>query len=112
MERDPRLPVVIAREEWSRPSSQRPAVDGHRRLCASVESLKTRAFAGLLKRRDTLFRDSIEGTSGKILKHTGDGFLAEFSLSSEAVVAAPCLQCLMNEESWEPKPLKLRVGLY
>ncbi len=76
------------------------------------ESLGTRAYADLLNRHDALFREAIGSTSGKILKHTGDGFLAEFAMSSEAVAAALRFQCLMHAESWIPEPLRARVGLH
>ncbi len=74
--------------------------------------LGTKGYAQVLERHDQLFRDALEVTSGRILKHTGDGFLAEFAMSSEAVAAALRFQRLLHEESWEPEPILVRVGLH
>ncbi|MFT4640308.1 MAG: class 3 adenylate cyclase [Verrucomicrobiales bacterium] len=72
----------------------------------------THEYARLLKRHDELFREALSKSSGRILKHTGDGFLAEFTMSSEAVATALRFQKLLNEEKWIPAPLLARVGLH
>ena len=76
------------------------------------ERLGTQDYARLLRRHDELFRDALRQSSGRILKHTGDGFLAEFAMSSEAVATALRFQSLLEDESWDPEPVKARVGLH
>ncbi len=76
------------------------------------ERLGTNLYANLLNRHDALFREAMSGSSGRILKHTGDGFLAEFSMSSEAVATSLRFQRLLHEEPWDPEPIAVRVGLH
>ncbi len=76
------------------------------------EQLGTQVYAALLKRHDDLFREAIANSSGRILKHTGDGFLAEFSMSSEAVATGLRFQYLLHHEPWAPQPLQVRVGMH
>lgn len=56
--------------------------------------------------RDRVIRPSIEQADGRIVKFTGDGFLAEFSSVERAVSVAIDVQRLMTEE-----PLVFRIGL-
>ncbi len=76
------------------------------------ERLGTQDYARLLKRHDELFREALKDTSGQILKHTGDGFLAEFTMSSAAVATALRFQRFLSAEDWSPEPIKARVGLH
>ena len=76
------------------------------------ERMGTRIYARQLERHDALFREAMAGTTGRILKHTGDGFLAEFQMSSEAVRAAVQFQFLLHRETWEYEPMLTRVGLH
>lgn len=74
--------------------------------------LGTHDYAGLLRRHDELFREALRQSSGRILKHTGDGFLAEFAMSSEAVATALRFQSLLEDEEWDPEPVRARAGLH
>jgi serine/threonine-protein kinase len=84
-------------------------------LVGSV-ALKTRygdeAAARVIARHDELFRIAVE-PQGEILKDTGDGFLAQFNTTREAVQAALRFQYLMAKEEWENKiPVFARVGVH
>ncbi|MEZ5324644.1 MAG: adenylate/guanylate cyclase domain-containing protein [Verrucomicrobiales bacterium] len=74
--------------------------------------LGTNQYAEILRRHDELFRSLIAGTQGRILKHTGDGFLAEFSVASEAVTVALAFQLLLHREQWGVDGVAVRVGLH
>ncbi|MGK0185552.1 MAG: class 3 adenylate cyclase [Verrucomicrobiales bacterium] len=74
--------------------------------------LGTNRYAAILMRHDDLFRGLIQGTSGRILKHTGDGFLADFSVASEAVSVALAFQMLLHREDWGSEGVAVRVGLH
>ena len=74
--------------------------------------LGTNRYAQILRRHDELFRSLIKGTSGRILKHTGDGFLADFSVASEAVSLALVFQFLLHREDWGSEGVAVRVGLH
>ena len=72
----------------------------------------TNQYAEILRRHDDLFRGLMAGTQGRILKHTGDGFLAEFSVASEAVSVALAFQLLLHREQWGFDGVTVRVGLH
>ena len=74
--------------------------------------LGTTRYAEILRRHDELFRSLIRNTSGRILKHTGDGFLAEFTLASEAVSMALAFQLLLHREAWGVDGVAVRIGLH
>ena len=78
------------------------------------ESIGTVNYAPLLKRHDELFAQAMDTVgSGRIVKHTGDGFLAVFDLASEAVMAALRFQWLLGQEKWPEKAaLVARVGIH
>lgn len=73
--------------------------------------LGTNRYAAILKRHDDLFRGLINGANGRILKHTGDGFLADFSVASEAVSVALAFQMLLHREDWGGEGVAVRIGL-
>ena len=74
--------------------------------------LGTNRYAEILRRHDDLFRNLIANTQGRILKHTGDGFLADFSVASEAVSVALAFQLLLHRENWGAEGVAVRVGLH
>ena len=74
--------------------------------------LGTTRYAAILKRHDDLFRGLIAETAGRVLKHTGDGFLADFSVASEAVSVALAFQMLLHREDWGADGVAVRVGLH
>jgi class 3 adenylate cyclase len=85
-------------------------------LVGSVE-LKTRfgapVYAGLIARHDAIFREIVGSTAGsEIVKDTGDGFLAHFANTCDAVIAALRFQFGLHREPWKPEPLRARVGIH
>jgi class 3 adenylate cyclase len=73
----------------------------------------TEAYSRLLARQRELFQESLRiATGGNIAQHTGDGFLAEFQTSSQAVNAALAFQYLLSVEPWGAQPLRVRVGIH
>ncbi len=74
----------------------------------------TNHYAGLLSAHDTGFRRAVAESQGsRIVKHTGDGFLAVFDTASEAVRAALRFQHVMvtSPES-QAGGLAVRIGLH
>lgn len=73
----------------------------------------TESYSRLLVRQRELFQDSLRVATGcSIMQHTGDGFLAEFQTSSQAVNAALAFQYLLSVEPWGAQPLRVRVGIH
>lgn len=73
----------------------------------------TEVYAGLLRRHDDVFRGVLaEFPGATVINHTGDGFLARFERSSDAVRAALRFQYrLLAGPNAEPE-LSVRVGLH
>ncbi len=79
------------------------------------ESIGTTRYAGLLRRHDELFGQAMDeaGGSGKIVKHTGDGFLAVFHRPSDAVMTGLRFQWLLRTENWPAHgKITARVGIH
>ena len=74
--------------------------------------LGTEQYADVLRRHDVMFRELVDKTSGRILKHTGDGFLADFNTASEAVRVALAFQMQIHRGDWPLDDLAVRVGLH
>ena len=74
--------------------------------------LGTNQYAEILRRHDELFRNLVANTKGRILKHTGDGFLADFSVASEAVSVALAFQLMLHRENWGIDGVAVRIGLH
>ncbi len=73
----------------------------------------TESYSRLLVRQRELFQESLRiATGGSIMQHTGDGFLAQFQTSSQAVNAALAFQYLLSVEPWGAQPLRVRVGIH
>lgn len=71
------------------------------------------AYKRLLDRQNQLFETGAREISGaRVIKHTGDGFLAEFRTPSDAVKFALLFQARMNLEPWKPVKLLTRVGIH
>jgi class 3 adenylate cyclase len=69
--------------------------------------------ARLIGRHDALFRECLAGIEGaKLLKDTGDGFLARFVTASDAVSAALRFQWALAREAMDPEALRVRVGIH
>ena len=75
--------------------------------------LGTESYARLLARQRELFQEAMRvATGGTIVQHTGDGFLAEFGTSSQAVNAALAFEYLLSVEPWGNSPLLVRAGIH
>ena len=64
--------------------------------------------------REEVIKPTIDKHFGKILKNTGDGFVAEFSAVSGAVECAVAMQSLLierNKERTDAPDLKFRMGI-
>jgi len=71
------------------------------------------AMRPALARHDEIVRSTIEGSSGQVVKTTGDGFHAVFSIASDAIDAAVAAQLAISGESWaETGPLRVRMGVH
>ena len=67
-----------------------------------------------LARHDALIQAAVAEHNGRIVKKTGDGFLAVFAVPLDAVVAALVIQQTLSTANWpeETGPLKVRIGLH
>jgi len=84
-------------------------------LVGSVE-LKNRlganAYTSLIARHDRLFREIVgAGTDNRVIQDTGDGFLAGFATTSDAVQAALRFQDQLRRTDWGGESLQVRIGL-
>ncbi len=71
------------------------------------------AMAPALARHDQILADAIGQADGRVLKTTGDGFIAIFESASRAVVAAIRIQESLIAEQWGATgPIRVRVGVH
>ena len=71
------------------------------------------AYKQLLDRYNDLFETSLAEIPGsRAIKHTGDGYLAEFRTPSDAVRCALLFQSRMMLEPWQATKLQTRVGIH
>jgi len=69
----------------------------------------------LVEEHNKIIRGNIENLSGKIIKFTGDGFMAEFDSSTSAVTAAIAIQkdlSLRNETQPDKRQITIRIGIH
>ena len=67
----------------------------------------------LIGRHDELFRQVMGAAAGaEILKDTGDGFLARFTATREAVMVALRFQEAIRTEPWGSDAIQVRVGVH
>jgi len=69
----------------------------------------------LVEEHNKIIRGNIENLSGKIIKLTGDGFMAEFDSSTSAVTAAIAIQkdlSLRNETQPDKRQITIRIGIH
>jgi TolB-like protein/class 3 adenylate cyclase/tetratricopeptide (TPR) repeat protein len=86
-------------------------VAGYSRLMHDEEEATHARVTALLK---DVIEPSVAEHGGRIVKHTGDGFLAEFPSAVEAVRAAVHFQRVLRDRSAEDaegKPIVFRVGI-
>lgn len=90
-------------------------VVGYSRLTTLDEEGTIRRFNA---RMDEIIRPAIEGNDGRFVKHTGDGFIAEFHSVAAAFRCASAIQEQFEDRNAKAKereeknnPLQLRIGL-
>ncbi|HIL72396.1 MAG TPA: hypothetical protein EYG38_21370, partial [Verrucomicrobia bacterium] len=75
--------------------------------------LGTNRYSTLLNHHDDLFQTSLKpAEESKILKDTGDGCLAQFKTSTDAVNAALRFQANLSAADWEDEQPQVRIGLH
>ena len=70
---------------------------------------------GLVEEHNQIIKGNIEKYPGKIIKFTGDGFMAEFDSSTSAVTAAIAIQkdlSLRNETRSDKHQITIRIGIH
>lgn len=71
------------------------------------------AMKSALARHDEILRGAVEKRDGHVVKTTGDGLHAAFSLAPDAVAAALDAQRALTDEQWTlTEPLKVRMGIH
>lgn len=66
-----------------------------------------------ITRHDAILRAAVEDSGGQVVKTTGDGLMAIFSLVAGAVRSSVTAQRELMQERWgETGPLRVRVGLH
>ena len=66
----------------------------------------------LLARHNELLRNAVEAYHGFVFRIVGDSFSVAFHTASHALNAALDAQRLLQNESWTPAPIKVRIGIH
>src|SRR5688572_15733249 len=66
----------------------------------------------LLARHNEILNESIETHHGFVFRIVGDSFSAAFNTASDALSAALDAQRKLQNESWSPAPIKVRMGIH
>jgi predicted ATPase/class 3 adenylate cyclase len=66
----------------------------------------------LLARHHAILHQAIQAHHGHVFQITGDAFCAAFSTASDSLQAALDAQRGLQHESWNPAPIKVRMGLH
>ena len=66
----------------------------------------------LLARHNAILNQSIETHHGSVFRIVGDSFSAAFDTASDALNAALDAQRKLQNESWSPAPIKVRMGIH
>ncbi|MBV9556048.1 MAG: adenylate/guanylate cyclase domain-containing protein [Pseudolabrys sp.] len=111
-DRDPAKPA-----QWASPSTliRRLAaimaadVVGYTRLMAEDEERTHLALRSVWRR---VIAPCVARHAGRVVKHTGDGFLAEFGSALAAVRCAMTFQCLVRARCGGDRGLLFRVGVH
>jgi predicted ATPase/class 3 adenylate cyclase len=69
-------------------------------------------WESLRARHHAILHTAIEAQSGYIFQEAGDSFCAAFHTAPEAIKAALAAQLELQRESWEPAPIKVRMGIH
>jgi predicted ATPase/class 3 adenylate cyclase len=71
------------------------------------------AMPAALARHDSILHAAVEGSSGRVLKTTGDGMIAIFESAGDAVAASIQAQREIAKQEWQtPEPLRVRMGMH
>jgi len=71
------------------------------------------AMSVALQRHFEILTETIEAESGMVLKNTGDGMIAVFTLAPSALSASLAVQRALTRESWDtPVPIRVRMGVH
>src|SRR2546423_8341334 len=71
------------------------------------------AMGTALARHDAMLSGAIEAHAGIVVKHTGDGTFAVFSVPADAAAAALAIQRAVTAEAWPtPLPIRVRIGVH
>src|SRR5512143_4096484 len=66
----------------------------------------------LLARHHAIVQQAIQAHHGHIFQIIGDAFCASFHTASDALQAALDAQRALQHETWNPAPIKVRMGLH
>ena len=66
----------------------------------------------LLARHNEILNQAIEAHHGFVFRIVGDSFSAAFHTASDALYAALEAQRILQNESWSPAPIKVRMGIH
>ena len=66
----------------------------------------------LLARHNEILNQAIEAHSGYVFQIVGDSFSASFHSAADALNAALAAQRDVQNESWNPTPIKVRMGIH
>src|SRR5688572_10629965 len=67
---------------------------------------------GLLARHNAILNQAIERHHGFVFRIVGDSFSAAFDTAGAALSAALDAQQGLQNESWSPAPVKVRMGIH
>src|SRR6201988_1205845 len=70
------------------------------------------AMPALLARHNQILHQAIEGHNGYVFQVVGDSFAAAFHSASDALNAAADAQRTLQNESWPPAIIKVRMGIH
>ncbi len=70
------------------------------------------ALPRLLARHDDILNRSVQAYRGHVFQTVGDAFCVAFHSAGDALNAAVSAQRALHTESWEPAPVKVRMGLH
>src|SRR5512137_1312887 len=66
----------------------------------------------LLARHHAILHQAIQAHNGHVFQITGDAFCAAFHTASAALQATLDAQRALQHESWDPAPIKVRMGIH
>lgn len=108
-------------EAWNKPQPASPASNRiitvlFTDMVGSTDLTQARgdhAAQDVVRRHNSIVRTALAEYAGKEIKHTGDGIMASFASSSNAIEAAIVIQraCAAHNDTNSDLPLHLRIGL-